>query len=312
MFLKTPKIVAISVVRNEADIVALSVVNMLTLGVDAVIVLDNSSSDATLSTLEMLVDYDDRVIVINDGSEFNQKALMAKCLQLANSISADWVMPFDADEFWAIDPNVRLHDYIASVDSKGFSMVSVDPNQYIVSGNELDFFDFSNFGIDFSIRHRISNDLLHSNLKRYLRGNCSFLEIKQPPKMIFKTLHLDNISAGQHGAEYTIKKRTLKQDFNGTLQLFHLPFRSFNNLKGKADQGLRLIEAGMPKKQGWQHRFWAGMSSEELTSEWNKLHIKTNGNGTNYLEADLTIWDDRLHHQLCNLRSRSEILKKLF
>jgi hypothetical protein len=93
------KVSAISMVRNEADVVQLSVLHHLAIGCDNVLVADNGSSDGTVAILRRLA----RVYPVRwtrvDGP-YRQSETMTELAREAAHDGADWIVPFDADEFW--------------------------------------------------------------------------------------------------------------------------------------------------------------------------------------------------------------------
>lgn len=98
--------VAISMVRDEEDIIAHTLEQMLT-QVDHVIIADNLSVDNTREIIESF----DRVTVIEDNKEgYYQADKMTNLARMAGGIvGADWIIPFDADEAWWL-PNLEELD----------------------------------------------------------------------------------------------------------------------------------------------------------------------------------------------------------
>lgn len=125
------KIVAISMVKDEADIIEHTVSNMLN-QVDEVWVLDNGSTDGTSDILRNL-----GVHVIHDPvvGYFQSK----KMTELAYTIQADWIVPFDADEYWCTKDGRTIKQTLSkitadynAVEACLFDYVSTaqDPNEY--------------------------------------------------------------------------------------------------------------------------------------------------------------------------------------
>lgn len=86
-------VIGISLVKDEADIIQVTVENMLN-QVDAVIVADNGSMDGTREILETLP-----ITLIDDFEVgYFQSKKMTALAHLAREHGADWVVPFDADE----------------------------------------------------------------------------------------------------------------------------------------------------------------------------------------------------------------------
>lgn len=97
---------AISMVKDEADIIASTVGHMLG-QVDHVIVADNGSTDGTR---DILLDLGVEVLDDPDPA-YTQAAKMTALAGLARERSARWVIPFDADEWW-FSPDGRIADVL--------------------------------------------------------------------------------------------------------------------------------------------------------------------------------------------------------
>lgn len=108
--------VAVSMVKDEADIIGQTVAHMLG-EVDAVIVSDNNSTDATMDILEELaLDADGRLLLVPDPDPaYRQSEKMTALAELARlRLGAEWIVPFDADEVW-YSPFGRIAEVLAGV-----------------------------------------------------------------------------------------------------------------------------------------------------------------------------------------------------
>ena len=94
------KIFGVTLVRSEADIIAVTIRYHLQLGLDGLFVLDNASSDGTDKILERLAQADDRIRWSRHEGEYQQAELTTGLAREALRAGADWIVPFDADEFW--------------------------------------------------------------------------------------------------------------------------------------------------------------------------------------------------------------------
>jgi len=93
-------IAAVSMVRDEDDIVGATVARMLD-QVDRVIVADNGSTDETPEILAELAHISGRLTVVEDTERgYYQAQKMTGLAQRAREMGAEWVIPFDADEVW--------------------------------------------------------------------------------------------------------------------------------------------------------------------------------------------------------------------
>lgn len=90
----------IAMVKDECDIVAITVQHMLR-QVDDVIVADNMSTDGTYERLLALAEKHNNLHVMRDTDPAYYQAMkMTALAAVAAKRGADWVVPFDADEVW--------------------------------------------------------------------------------------------------------------------------------------------------------------------------------------------------------------------
>lgn len=104
------RLAATLMVRDEADIVAPVVDQLIAQGVDAIIVTDNGSVDGTREILES---YGDRIDLRHDPVQRKQQfsVVTGMARDAATVHGADWVINADADEFWFPSaPGLRLRD----------------------------------------------------------------------------------------------------------------------------------------------------------------------------------------------------------
>ena len=88
--------IAVTMVKNEQDIVGPIIEHMVG-QVDHVIVADNMSTDDTRAILN---DFGDSITVIDDlDPAYEQSKKMSALAQQALLLGAEWVVPFDADEY---------------------------------------------------------------------------------------------------------------------------------------------------------------------------------------------------------------------
>jgi glycosyltransferase involved in cell wall biosynthesis len=94
-------IAAVTMVRNEEDIIGEVVRHLLDEGIDLVIVADNLSDDFTRPILDELAEQDSRVLIVDDlEPAYDQAGKMTRLVHKAGAMGADWILPFDADEWW--------------------------------------------------------------------------------------------------------------------------------------------------------------------------------------------------------------------
>lgn len=92
---------AVTMVRDEADIITAVLDHLFAQGVDHVIVADNGSADATPRLLAEYAAADPRLHLAYDAEPaYFQAEKMSLLVHAAWRAGADWIVPFDADEFW--------------------------------------------------------------------------------------------------------------------------------------------------------------------------------------------------------------------
>lgn len=125
-------VVAVTMVKDEADIIETTVRNMAS-QVDHVLVSDNGSTDDTRPILNRLVCELENLTVLDDPEPaYMQSAKMTALARMAHEgPGATWIVPFDADEIWyssfgpiaeileGIDPSIavakaELFDHVAT------------------------------------------------------------------------------------------------------------------------------------------------------------------------------------------------------
>lgn len=123
---------AITMVRDEADIVSLVIDHLLRQGVDTILIADNGSVDGTLELLAERAFDNRRIILLRDHeSAYYQAEKMSNLARVAWWLGADWVVPVDGDEFWFAE-GMLLAEWLRGcgadvVHASLHHMVPVDP-----------------------------------------------------------------------------------------------------------------------------------------------------------------------------------------
>jgi glycosyltransferase involved in cell wall biosynthesis len=210
-------VVAVSMVRNEEDVIGHVVRHMLA-ECDRVIVADNRSTDGTLAELAN-IETGDLTVVDEPRFAFCQTDTMNRLAAMAPD--ADWIVPFDADEWWD-SAEGRIADVLMGLDAdatmtRTWDMVPQpddpdDPNPF-------------------------------SRITRYRPG--SLWAQPRHGKVAFRPGPGRHIQQGNHGLAGEVQPPV------GPLRLRHIPFRSFEQAKAKVRHGRDvLLAAGMPPS-GW-------------------------------------------------------------
>lgn len=226
------RVVGVTMVRDEEDIVEHSVENMLA-QVDAVIVADNLSTDSTPEILrELQRRHAGRMtIAVDSDPAYLQSAKMSQLAQLARGAhGAEWLVPFDADELWYC-PFGRIADVLAEV-----------PDPYFVVPAQL--FDHVASGAD-------SDEADPTARIEWRRPTPAPL-----PKVAARWRDDLVIHQGNHGAHY---HAFVPGPFDPILVVRHFPYRSVEQFLRKVRNGAAAYRAAgdaQPAHHGTHWRQW--------------------------------------------------------
>lgn len=91
---------AVTMVKDEADVIAGTLAHMADEGVAGIIVADNGSTDGTRDIIDSL-DLSCQLVVVDDPDPaYHQSEKMTALAGRAARCGATWIVPFDADEIW--------------------------------------------------------------------------------------------------------------------------------------------------------------------------------------------------------------------
>jgi Glycosyl transferase family 2 len=253
------KIFGVTLVRSEADIIAVTIRYHLQLGLDGVFVLDNASSDGTEKILGQLAQADNRIRWSRHEGEYQQAALTTGLAQEAFRAGADWVVPFDADEFWYAP-------------GRAFREVLACSNAGALRAQVLHY-------IQAREQSRRSPEALLTITRRAARAigppdhgralveaqEIGYVEAMYSPKWISRASMNLEIGAGNHSAG----NLTGKPETTTELVCLHAPVRSRDTLVLKAAHSRRLEAAGRPPDDGWHtHRVRQLVKEGSIDAEW--------------------------------------------
>lgn len=105
----------VTFVRNEEDLIRGVLQHHLDQGLAGIIVADNGSTDGTWNILTEVAEANDRVHICRDTwPRFDQSEKVSRLAYLAWRAGADWIVPFDGDEFWFAN-GVSLAEHLTTV-----------------------------------------------------------------------------------------------------------------------------------------------------------------------------------------------------
>jgi glycosyltransferase involved in cell wall biosynthesis len=231
-------VTAISMVRDEADIVEATVLRMAR-QVDRVIIADNGSTDGTRKILEHIAgDWDTDVTVIDDPEVgYYQSFKMSALAHRALDEGAEWVVPFDADEVWLTYDGARIADTLRAL-----------PAEVLVC--EAALFDHVATGVD----PARGNPVRRIGWRRAEQAPLRKVAVRAIPGV---TIH-----QGNHGADF--RDVPHPPTVTNALQVRHFPYRSPEQMIRKARNGAQAYAATtLPESVGGHWRSYGRILHEQ-------------------------------------------------
>lgn len=282
------KVFGISAVRNEADIIGLAVLHHLRLGLDRILVMDNGSTDGTGEILQRIAGADPRLRWFCDDRAFDQAGMATELAREAQRQGADWVVPFDADEFWWAAEGASFRDVLEGSDAGSLCTV---PLNFIQARRQRE------AAPDAAARavYRAYETVPMGNLARQLMESheIGMFQVAYLRKHVLRPTEGVEIERGNHAVR-GVRGET-RMDEN--LLCLHLPLRSRALLESKTERSRRLIEAGITGG-AWRVWYWAReLSRGNLEKEW-AANSSRNGRLDVYGESYELLFDPRLRNVL--------------
>lgn len=224
-------VIAISMARDEADVIEETVGHMLT-QVDRVIVADNGSTDGTRDILERL-----GVDVVDDPDPaYFQSRKMTGLARAAARLGAEWIIPFDSDEVW-YSPFGRIADVLDEFPAASVATAAL----YDHVATALD-----PAGPPVSVMG-------------WRRREAAPL-----PKVACRPVMPVTIHQGNHGADYG-------QTVENLLVVRHYPYRSAEQMIRKARNGAGAYAAtDLPEDVGKHWRDYGRLSDEQIADTFRR------------------------------------------
>lgn len=231
-------IAAIAMVRDEDDIVGQVICQMFRQGIDRMWVADNMSGDKTRPILDELAAEYPIKIVDDPEPGYYQSDKMSALARVACAHGADWIVPFDADEWW-----YGLGGTIAEM------LDGLDAD--VVKAFGFDHVPQMTDTADTDPTRRIGNRRAHTQ---------TF------PKVVFRAHPDAYLHMGNHDVERP------GQRINGLLEYRHFGYRTLEQMIRKVRQGKAAYEAStVHETHGAHWRRLGALPDDQLEAEWQQL-----------------------------------------
>ncbi len=247
------KVVSVSMVRNEEDVIELFVRHNLHV-VDEMIIVDHLSSDTTVDILDSLVAEGLPIQIVKETHPgyYQAKILTREMRRAARELSADWVIPLDADEFLTSQTGDTRKLFEGLERSKVNAILW---KTYVPRSLDLK-----------------DNSFLFDRIRYRREPEASpYPKVIVPGKIAGKRGM--QLKMGSHGVrDYSqLRNKTLEMVLMGDLCLAHFPVRSETQVKLKALQSRMALVVSLGSKTtvGKHHRpiFDALRNGEDVSGE---------------------------------------------
>lgn len=258
-------------VKDEQDIIELSIRYHAQKGVDKFFIMENNSSDGTLETLQELSNRYNIELFFDTKNTFSQAKNMTFLAKKAKEQGYDWVIASDADEFWYpkignLKQELNRRKTVIKVHS--YHMQAT--NKHAQTWWKSDIHSINTINYDFNKKNLKADEF---NIR--LGPNCF--------KTMVNTRGLIRISGGNHSARHAqdkIKSRKFSH-ISENIKIFHFSIRDYEQFKKKViniDKAITHAE-----KLKIRHGFgkWAilwreAYQAENLLETYHKMLIEDN------------------------------------
>lgn len=253
------QIYGLMMVRNEADIVGITIRHHLAQGIDHFLVVDNGSTDGTDRVLEEL-SRDQRVRWVRSTGEFRQADITTELAREAYLRGADWVLPIDADEFWWAPEG----DFRAVLETSTSGALQVEVVNFVQRRDQTEASPSALLHMTRRVPAPVGppDDRVVDMVERRQIG---YIEFQYPQKWISRASIAVEIHQGNHSVAGIVGPPGV----TSRIVCLHAPMRARSVLGAKVDHGRRAEEVAQYLVQAWHVRRWRRLAEEgRLEEEW--------------------------------------------
>jgi hypothetical protein len=221
------KVWAISLIRDEEDIIGYTLAHLVAQGIDGILLQDNGSIDSTVERVREFNPYPSIPVIlrVEDGGDipYNQSSNMSALAEEAASLGAGHIIPFDADELWycnlgPVAEIIRKNNYACHHVYQWFHYCTVrdDP----------------------------------AELNPYKRMKYRAEDASPWRKVCFRSVPGVKIGGGNHTVCYS-DGNSIERGPYADIRIRHFPCRSFKQMAAKIIRHGRGMDAEHPGDPGW-------------------------------------------------------------
>lgn len=233
-------IIGLAMVRDEEDVLDHLLAHMIGQGVDRLVIADNLSTDSTPEILHRWSLTSPVEVRQDNDPGYYQARKMTALLHSCGAVDGDWILPFDADEWW-----------YPTEGTLGEVLPDLEADVLRVWG-----------------WNHYPNPTDADDPNPFTRMQWREPGTQKHPKVWFR-YHPDAV-VGMGNHDVTRPGRHIGA--NRVVEFRHMGVRSFDQFTRKARNGAEAYEAtDLPHWYGTHWREWGAMTPDELRAEYDRF-----------------------------------------